>query len=305
MGKLEFTTKQIIEYVKYNELCDLFLQLAKDNETKTKLQGILYKGAYKNYVFCSNICNRNNVDIERRRRASMAYLLINNPDTFEELAQNNINLFHGTKGSALPSIAKYGLNSLAKSEEQGIHVSTGEIGSQAVQKRTFVSFTDVLDIAENYSMLPEENDNLSFEVIIGTTKEDVSNAGKVNINSAEVEVGVLNNLKTDLIKVICVPSDKVNLVKKIIDNQNIKVLAIDNICNKFYFIDGLLYSIDVNVEKYNKFQDNLNNSTKKFDLHQIKALVLERPLLNIKKQLDKIKSTISKDDVDSDYRRVK
>lgn len=75
----------------------------------------------------------------------MAYLLVNDRDTYEYLKENHINIFHGT--NAIPGIAKYGLQSVNKIIESKMKVRSGEAWSRIKGKRSFISVPDVLDIA--------------------------------------------------------------------------------------------------------------------------------------------------------------
>ena len=94
----DYTKEQVMtEFGNYQELCELFFSLAKDDETKNKLEHILYEGGYKGFSFSSKIVNKDNPYIEIKRRASLAYLLIRNPETFDNLVDKQVNLFHGTK----------------------------------------------------------------------------------------------------------------------------------------------------------------------------------------------------------------
>jgi len=276
----DYSLKQIFENAKnYQEVCNLFFQLVTNDDIKEKLESILYKGGYKEFGISSKITNRDNPFIEMKRRISMAYLLIRNPETFDILVQNKINLFHGTNANALPSILKYGLNSLYDSEAQGIYVSTGEKWSRIIGKsRDFISFTDVLDLAEDYSTLTSDKgkNNLSFEVVIGTTVDDVKRAGKCVVQSEVPEVGVRNKLPIESIRMIGVPSEKVEFVKKIVNNDEIKVLALDGIREKFYYIDDFVCNISIIDNLFNKLQNDLRKSSGGvfFKLEEIKRVMI-------------------------------
>lgn len=69
---------------------------------------------------------KNNPSIESRKRLNMAYLALNNPDMIETLQKSKTCFFHGTNANALPSILKYGIYSVDKSNENNIPVTTGE-----------------------------------------------------------------------------------------------------------------------------------------------------------------------------------
>ena len=58
-----YTLDQLMVYKGYQEMCNRFLNLAKDQETKSILETILYKGGYANYKPSSPI-GKNNPLIE-------------------------------------------------------------------------------------------------------------------------------------------------------------------------------------------------------------------------------------------------
>ena len=253
-----YSYEQIMKDPNYQKICNMFLSLSKDEETTRKLQSILYYGGYLDYSVSSNIMSKNSPSVERQNRISAAYLIIRNPETFNVLVQNKINLFHGTNANALPSIMKYGICSVDESNNRGDKLTTGEEWSRIGGKRDFVSFTDVLDIAEGYSSINpnQKNKDLSFSVVFGTTVADIENTVKAKVNSDIPEVGIYGKLPKESIKVIMVPSDKVNFVKKIL-NDDIQVVAIDDIEDRFYYIDDVgMISIDEN--RYNNLKNGMN-----------------------------------------------
>ena len=304
-----FTTEQIMENTNYLEICKIFLELTNDSEQKNTLKDILYLGGHKKYSISSKIVSKDNPLIEIQRRLSMAYLLLRNPQTFDVLSQNKVNLFHGTNANSLYSILKYGLNSTQESQNLGISVTTGEKWSRMNGTREFVSFTDVLEIAEDYSTLKptDINSDLSFSIIIGTTVEDVTKIERYRIASDIPEVGVKNNLPTENIRTICVPSDKVEFVKKIVNNKEIEVLAIDDIEEKFYYMDDL-GSIYIDDYLLNEVKNNLTktNTNKTFEIEEIEEVTLTRLLTNIKNQFKKFISTMNIGmEIEYDRRKVK
>lgn len=264
----------------YKEICNLFFELVQEDEMRIKLEDILYNGKYKDFYVISGVCSKDNPYIEATRRISIAYLMIRNPETFDVLVSEQVNLFHGTNANALPSILKYGLNSGLEAENQGLNVTTGEKWSRIGGKqRDFVSFTDVLDIAGDYSTLHSsvENADLSFGVIIGTTVADARKAGRYIIGSDVPEVGVRNRLPLEGIKVIGVPSDKVKFVEKLLSSDNIKVVAIDGMRDRFYYCDDFFNNIDIDYDNFNKLKDNLRKPSKGkfFDLGEARMLMVE------------------------------
>jgi len=264
----------------YQEICNMFFELVKDNETKIKLEEILYNGKYQDYYLTSNICSHDNPFVEARRRISMAYLLTRNPETFDVIVSEKVNLFHGTNANALPSILKYGLNSGVESERQGIKVTTGEKWSRIGGHRKFVSFSDVVDVSYDYATIDSD-----FEVVIGTTVKEAIKNGRIFVESAVTEVGIKNKLPIEGIKAIGVPSNKVDYVKKLLNNDSIKIVAMDGIRDRFYWADSDYYSIELYNDKVKNMKDELlkSKNSSVFKLEDIKQMMTERLKIRAKK----------------------
>lgn len=222
----------------YQYLCNIFLDLASSNEMRTKLEEILYAGGCNGFGFNSGLSNKDNPSLEGQRRIAMAYLLIRNPETFNFFIENQIALFHGTNSNILSLMLKYGLNSHAALEKMGISVTTGERWSRGADVRDFISFSDILGVACNHLLLGDKDSNncLSFEVIIGITVSSAKQARLCRVLSDEPEVGLRNGLPVESIGVICVPSDKVELVKSIVGSIKVAVLPMDDTRERFYAI---------------------------------------------------------------------
>lgn len=287
---MTYTIEQMIECnSNYEEICKIFFELAPNEIIKEKLRNILYNGESNGFVFNTYKSNMDNPQIEVQRRISMAYLLIRNQETYEFMEKNKINLFHGTNSNALSNILKYGVNSFSESNKNNIPVVTGEKSTRINRERDFVSFTDVLDIAEDYSTLSPTNakENLSFPVIIGTTMEDVIKTGMCSVHSDTSEIGVKNKLPLENIRLIGVPSDKVEFVKKIFNNDKITIVAIDGIDKRFCYIEG--YG-DIIIIK-----DNLNELKNKLDRRENKIFT-NNELKKLAKNLllKKVKGIIQK-----------
>ncbi len=154
---------------RYEKLCEQLLSIAKDDKVKEKMQAVLYEGEYDDFSVNTGL-TKNNPIIESRKRAAYAFLLATNPETFDMLTQNNINLFHGTNANALPSILKYGMQSVDGQSSKGIVTTTGEESSRIGGKRSFISFTDDLDIAIDYTSLTPQKDKSTQESFRGTNR---------------------------------------------------------------------------------------------------------------------------------------
>ena len=296
----DYPYEQLIKEAKnYQNACQLFLQLTTNKSMREKMQSILYNGGYQNYSLNTGLANKDNPMLEIQRRLSMGYLLLTNEEAFDYFVENNINLFHGTNISALPSIIKYGVNSSLRSINNGIDVTTGERSTRTVHERSFVSFTDVLDVARDYSTIrPEKNDDrLSFGVVIGTSKSDAIAAGTMIVRSEICEVGIKDNLPKESIKIICAPLDKLEFVKKIVDGTDIKVFAIPSIYDNFYYADEYsIGGVEIDFPRLERFRNNYVKQDLTFTLEQIKDVSEKRLISNLKKQLERFKNLFAKEE---------
>lgn len=183
----------------------------------------------------------NNPFIEASNRINMSYLLLNNPKMIETMQKTGSSFFHGTNANALPSILKYGINSVSKSQADGIELTTGEEWSRIQGKRNFVSVTDSLEVALNYAgLIPSnkdaQNSLLNFGVVIGISLQDMKKIQTTSIHSDMPEIGIIENLPLENIKFLSVPKDKKEFVKKLVGEKNIEVIDMD-IYDKFYHLD--------------------------------------------------------------------
>ncbi len=294
---MSFSLEQLMKSGNYNKICDTFFSLARNKETQYKLQKILYNGKIDNYSLKSQFQCRNNPMIEISRRISLSSVLLTNPETFNFLVENNINIFHGTNANALPNILKYGINSYATLEEKGIPILTGERSTQLYQKRNFISFTDVLDIAEGYSTLStNKNSQLSFSIVIGINETNLARREIISIHSDISEIGVMNHFPLKYISCICVPEDKISFVKQIINNNQIAVLGLRDLSKKAYYIDDC-GAIKIKPEVYKKEADN----NPKFTTHEIQEMASKRLLSEIRKFIYKVQNYfIQKEEKDNE-----
>ena len=279
---------------KYDRICSIFLSKAKDEVTKKKMEQILYNGRYGNYLVNTDLTNKGNATLEMRRRVSIAYMLATNPETFDVLFQNNINLFHGTNISALPNILNYGMNSFNDLSKRGIDISTGENFSRQYNGRSFISFTDDLDTAIDYAAimpsLGENQKDNSYGMLIGISSEDLKKLSTCRVHSDTPEIGIMNNVPLEYIKLIAVPENKVQFVRKLVGDKPITVAPV-NIDDRFYYIDDCDFVID--DERAEEFiQEKRQRETIAFKNEDIKELASERKISGIKSIYKKIKEKI-------------
>ena len=236
-----------------NDVITSFYDFAQDDNMKTELDKILKEGKTGNNGLSAHFLRKDNPRIEAQRRISMAYLLVNDRDTYEYLKENHINIFHGTNANALVGIAKYGLQSVDKIIESKREVRSGEAWSRIKGKRSFISVTDVFDIAWNYMQI----DPKSFSAIICTSDEKM---GEDNIKTCPVssdvsEIGIRDELPLGTIKCVLVPKDKVDYVKVLFSDTNIQVLGLSNIDTRYFWFDDFM-GCQFNAGEYEKYKAN-------------------------------------------------
>ena len=285
-----FSLEYIMECVhNYKSICNELIGMAPNLETKEKLESVLYTGAIGDYQCQTSLSNVDYPHIEAHRRLTMAYLLLRNPETFSFFVNNNITIFHGSNANSLPSILKYGLKSHLESEKEGIDVTTGEQWSRMYRKRNFISFTDVLDTSQSYASLGSTNGNnkMSFGVVYGTTTDSVKER-KTTVYSDVPEIAIKTEFPLELIRVICVPSEKVSYVKKIVPD-GITVLPMDDMDLKFYYMDNGVIVFPAK-EKLQEYLDS--KKARRFATHELSAVASNISIEKIKMWFGKLENVL-------------
>lgn len=282
---MAYDNDQIYSYIEIKKMADFLLNLSVKYGKQEEMNEILIKGSYKGNPLDKEICYHNNSWNEGERRISMGCLLLTNPKSLDIINEKNICLFHGTNSKALTNIIKYGLNSLADSRKLNINIESGEASTRIKgHDRSFISFTDVLDIAENYTFYSKRTKKEGlFPVIIGINQETAAKIKKMNPNSDICEVGVDESIKQENISVIMVPTDKIKIVKKMVSKYNIEVIGIDMIEDRFYaMFDSIM--IEFNKELAEEFEKKLEDRKKDFNFsfNEIREFVRENVLSKIK-----------------------
>ena len=246
--------------------CNVFFDMAPDQATRDLLAEVLFSGKVGDFNFDTQLANRGNPTIEGSRRVAMANLLIQSPETFQYICDNQIDLFHGTRGVALASILENGMVSLSTSQSENIEIKTGEEWSRiAGHPRSFISFADDIGTAMDYSEINKlEPGGWNFPVVIGTTSEAAVEAGTITVWSDIAEIGVRGKLSADKISCIIVPSDKVELVEELVGDSEIKVLAFDKPAQPFF--DTMGEYIHVYPEEIEKYRQDLDIKRKTLEL---------------------------------------
>lgn len=237
---------------------------------------------------------KDNPMYDAEKRLNMAYLLLTNPHMIEVIQKSGGHFLHGTNANALPSILKYGINSVNRSRENNIDVTTGEESFRFNRKIGFVSLTDCLDVALRYaSILPREcsrtNTLLNFGVLIGTSLEDMKDINVSSIDSGISEVGVGGNLPINHIKFLAVPNDKVEFVKKMAEQTNIEVIPMD--MQDTYFIKTFREKLEL-LENGKENATPTEVSYPTYSKEDVKPLVKSRRVSKIKEIFEALKAKI-------------
>lgn len=298
---MKFTLEQLNKYSNYSQICEKLLSYAKDPTTLNKLKAILYEGETEKFSLKSRFNCRYTPSIERCRRIAHASVLIRNPETFAFFEQNNINIFHGTNANSLPSIIKYGICSHKMLDEHGVPVVTGETFNMGGESREFISFTDDLDTAIDYSTKSSKaNNQLSFGMVIGISESQMAASNIVTVLSDKPEIGVLNSFPLEAISCICVPNDKVTFVKKLLINSSITVLGMQDIDEKLYYVDELE---DIYIPLLKDYK--LTGDKPKYTFNDLKKLALSRSLIKMQEMVDRVKTAFMKRNEDDYGRSIK
>ena len=282
-----------IKTEKYEALCQELLGMAKNDKVKEQMEAILYEGGYGNF-FVNTGLTKNNKFIERKKRIGYAYILATNPETLDVLTQNNINLFHGTNANALPNILKYGMQSVDEQSSKGIDSLTGEKWSRIGGKRSFISFTDDIDTSLDYASVTPETDKFtqeSFGVIIGISSNSLKQLKTCRVHSDLPEVGIMDSIPLEHIKTIAVPEDKVEFVRKLVDDNEIIVTPI-SIDEKFYYVDSEFGEISFDTEKAKQLAEQKQLTRTKFNSKEIAEMSKTRNISGVRSIYQKIKEAI-------------
>lgn len=266
--------------------------------SRKKWNGILYEGGFDNFSVNGyfhmerEVLYKNNPTIEAKNRLNMAYLLLTNSQMVEVMKERNAHFLHGTNANALPSILKYGINSVDTSTKNDITVNTGEEWSRINGKRNFVSLTDCLHEALSYARMNQKDNNttnelLNFGVVIGASFEDMEGIRISRVISDIPEIGVVGNLPVDHIKFLAVPDDKTEFVRKMLGNRDIEVVSMD--MRDEFFFENFRQKLDILEQgKDNTEQSEQANTT--YSKDDVKKIVNTRKISQIKNIFKKLKT---------------
>lgn len=255
--KIKLYTGEEYQYDALDEVIDGLLELAPDEERKEDIKELMTYGHIDDFNPRTGLQReRDNFDI--LRRITNSYLMVNNPDTFDYIKNNGIRVFHGTNSIALNGILSSGyIKPIIKLEEEGKIVETGEKSTRFKGlPRSYISFTDVLDVAEDYSTL-YTNDKV-FPVVIGITLDTISKLPHSPGKSDLPEVSISAEIPLSDISIIMVPSEEIDYVSSIVP-EHIKVLGMDNLDYRFFYFDHPA-PIEAPMQNFDELKEKLENA---------------------------------------------
>ena len=293
---------------KYFPAIEYYLSKAPNDEVRKKLHEILYDGKCENFEVNSKIMNKDNADMEMCRRFNFASLLLISPQTFEILMKNNITLFHGSNSVALESILKNGMFSEKEMIKNEKEIKTGEYSFEA---RNFISFTDDIDLALDYASITPNGikGNTSFGMLIGTSPDDLNSEDNdicytTSVKSNIPEVGIIDKLPIENIRVIAVPEDKIDEVSKMMDESSkIDIIPVEHLIKATNMSIPYKMSYQMNTfekrkeRKANSLNDikSNDNNTKILSNDEVRDLSKGRILSKIKEIIPALKRAINKE----------
>lgn len=292
----------------YKKAIEALLRKAPNNENiRSKLKGILYEGGYDDFTVNSGMTNKDKPEYEINRRLNFAGLLISDPKAFETIAKDNVILFHGTNSNALPSILREGMQSEREIIKSGKKVLTGEFSP--LQPRGFISFTSQFSIALNYAKLKpnaETNSKQSFGAFIGISTNDLQEENDelstVSGDSDMPEVAIKRHLPAKYIRVIAVPSSKIEEVNEMIKQyglEQIDVIPAEGIINSVALTESHYYG-KTNIIDSNCLTINGSDNNKEFKRSNVKNLTQGRKIGGIRKIYLQLRDKILKKDKEND-----
>ena len=129
--------------------------------------------------------------------------------------------------------------------------------------------------------------NLSFGVLVGLSSNATSELRTFSVVSELVELGFLDSIPLEHIKVLAVPKDKSEFVSKLVNGSKIQVLSLD-LNENFYYRDSLK---DYNFmpPPFIEFSETTTPPTKTFNDEALQKTASNRKLSDIHKIFGKIK----------------
>lgn len=147
----------------------------------------------------------------------------------------------------------------------------------------------------------EANTLLNFGAIIGVSLEDMKDIRVSNVMSDLSEVGVKGSLPTEHIKVIAVPDDKVDFVKKMVGQKDIEVVSM-NIRDEFYYREK--WELLNYLEQIEDANEQTQQPEITYSKEEVKTVVKERRTSKIKEIFSALKNRITQKDEKTEDKNI-
>ena len=284
------------KYPGYKRLYECFDELANNDVQKDALEQIMKYGEYNGFKLNSMLSNeKDNENAEIERRIAFAEMILHDENLFFYLANNGLNVFHGTKIDALQTILSEGIFSSSELDKREIQLSTGEEQTMNkafggnIEKRSFISLTDDFDTSVSYAGFPYEEQteyakkyygkelesDREIPIIVclnGNNIEQQYSESLVTVKSTCNEIGINSSISPSDIKCIITSYDNIEYVKNLTSDYGIDVLGynhndkfaerlIADKEDKFYSI--LSHDVVINEEKFAKCKESIKEKMKK------------------------------------------
>lgn len=277
---IEMENKARKKDIKYKRLTECFIELAETDVQKDAIKQIMETGEYNGLKLNSMLSNKKDDEkVERRKRIDCAEMILHDENLFFYLVNNGINVFHGTKIGALQTILNKGLMSSTQLNENGIQLNSGEenmkknIFGLQDEKRTFVSLTDDLSVANHYSNMggnPNQISNQNIPIIICFNGNEIKQKyfnSSVYVSSDFAEIPITSSINPSDIKCVITSYDKIEYVKSMVSQYGVDVLGYDSKNNfKKQFIgdtkEGKFYNVinntvEVDEQEFERTKERL------------------------------------------------
>lgn len=262
---IEMENKARKKNIKYKRLTECFIELAENEIQKDAIKQIMETGEYNGFKLNSMLSTKKDDEkVERRKRIDCAEMILHYENLFFYLVNNGINVFHGTKIGALETILNKGLMSSTQLNENEIQLNSGEenmkknIFGLQDEKRTFVSLTDDLSVATQYSNMGGNQNQISEQnipIIICFNGNEIKEKyfkSFVYVSSDFAEIPITSSINPSDIKCVITSYDKIEYVKSVVSQYGVDVLGFDSNNNfKKQFIGDT---------KESKFYNIINNT---------------------------------------------
>ncbi len=181
---------------------------------------------------------------------------------------------------------------MAKSNRDGIQVTTGEQIIWSGNSREFISFTDDISTAVSYASINSTDENekgQSFGIMIGMSIDSLQCLRTCDVWSDTPEVGIIDNIPVEHIKMLMVPPGKEEVVKKMVGDLPIQVATFD-IEDPFYKMgkNGIRAQLEILEQETTQQTQSKSEYTKQ----DMESLAKGRKLSRIFDWIDKLKEKI-------------